>query len=300
MFAAHKGGWITAYSTLPMASYPPPHRSIKTYVSQSFSCATMTWLHLTRITIVAILLVAEKVAFIAPNNPGPKEEEMAKYGRADTATRIATWFPVFSLVSRCYAHSTGTEAHTCEMQAVDYACHLCEIFALLAREFPSPLSNQVLSMLFTDPSAVDRLSLSPIFLTGVVLLVVGAMMRQACYDTLGKFFTFQLAVFKGHKLVTTGPYSLVRHPSYMAFLVARAELFVVQVFPGSYVCKSGLLAGEWSMIGIGIWEAWILSLVFEIVVLQVLREDAVLKKEFGTEWEAWAKKTPYRLIPYIY
>ena len=192
------------------------------------------------------------------------------------------------------------EAHICEMQAVDYACHLCEIFALLAREFPSPLSDQVLSMLFTDPSAVDRLTLSPLFLTGAALLVIGATMRQVCYDTLGKFFTFQLAVFKGHKLVTSGPYSLVRHPSYTAFLIARAGLFVVQVFPGSYVYESGLLAGGWSMVCIGIWEAWILSIVFEVIALRVPREDAVLKREFGTEWEAWAKKTPYRLVPYVY
>ena len=44
-------------------------------------------------------MIAERIAFIAPNNPGPKGEEIAKYGRADMVTRIATWFPIFSLVS---------------------------------------------------------------------------------------------------------------------------------------------------------------------------------------------------------
>ena len=125
-------------------------------------------------------------------------------------------------------------------------------------------------------------------------------MRQVCYDTLGKFFTFQLAVFKGHKLVTSGPYSIVRHPSYTAFLIARAGLFVVQIFPGSYVYESGLLAIRWTAVVIAIWEVWILSIVFEIVVMRIPREDAVLRKEFGAEWEAWAKKTPFRLIPYVY
>ena len=155
-------------------------------------------------------------------------------------------------------------------------------------------------MLFSDPSAVDRLKLSPLFLVGFVLLVVGATMRQVCYDTLGKFFTFQLAVFKGHKLVTSGPYSLVRHPSYTAFLIARAGLFVVQIFPGSYVFESGLLDTRWTAIMIAVWEVWILSIIFEIVVMRIPREDAVLRKEFGAEWDAWAKKTPYRLIPYVY
>ena len=183
---------------------------------------------------------------------------------------------------------------------MDYTCHFCEVSAILAREFPSPLSDTVLSALFSDPSAVDRLKLSPLFLLGFVLLVVGATMRQVCYDTLGKFFTFQLAVFKGHKLVTSGPYSLVRHPSYTAFLIARAGLFVVQIFPGSYVFESGLLDTWWTAIMIAVWEVWILSIVFEIVVMRIPREDAVLRKEFGAEWEAWAKKTPYRLIPYVY
>ena len=183
---------------------------------------------------------------------------------------------------------------------MDYTCHLCEVSAILAREFPSPLANRVLSTLFSDPSAVDRLKLSPLFLLGFVLLVVGAAMRQVCYDTLGRFFTFELAVFKEHKLVTWGPYSIVRHPSYTAFLVARAGLFLVQIFPGSYVFESGLLDNRWTAIAIGVWEAWILSIVFEIVVMRIPREDGVLKKEFGAEWGAWAKGTPYRLVPYIY
>ena len=51
---------------------------------------------------------------------------------------------------------------------------------------------------------------------------------------------------------------------------------------------------------IGLWEAWIVSIILEIIVLMVPREDAVLRKEFGTEWEAWAKRTPYRLVPYEY
>ena len=183
---------------------------------------------------------------------------------------------------------------------MDYTCHFCEVSAILAREFPSPLSDTVLSVLFSDPSAVARLKLSPIFLVGFLLLVVGATMRQICYNTLGKFFTFQLAVFKGHKLVTSGPYSLVRHPSYTAFLIARAGLFVVQIFPGSYVFENGLLDTRWTAIMIAVWEVWILSIIFEIVVMRIPREDAVLRKEFGAEWDSWAKKTPYRLIPYVY
>lgn len=29
-------------------------------------------------------------------------------------------------------------------------------------------------------------------------------------------------------------------------------------------------------------------------------EDALLRERFGAEWDEWAKRVPYRLIPYIY
>lgn len=48
----------------------------------------MNWLYIARILAVAALLVAERITFIAPHNPGPKDKEMAKYSHADTVTRI--------------------------------------------------------------------------------------------------------------------------------------------------------------------------------------------------------------------
>ena len=59
----------------------------------------MHWLYIARIPAVAVLLAAGRIAFIAPHSAGPKDKEMARYGRADTVTRIATWFSIFSLVS---------------------------------------------------------------------------------------------------------------------------------------------------------------------------------------------------------
>ena len=74
-----------------------PHRAAR--VVTLWLSSLMNWSYLARLPIIGILLVAERIAFVAPNNPGPKGEEMAKYGHVDTITRIATWFPLFSLVS---------------------------------------------------------------------------------------------------------------------------------------------------------------------------------------------------------
>ena len=37
---------------------------------------------------------------------------------------------------------------------------------------------------------------------------------------------------------------------------------------------------------------------YELVVRAEV-EDQVLRKEFGNEWEEWARKVPYSFIPYL-
>ena len=68
---------------------------------------------------------------------------------------------------------------------------------------------------------------------------------------------------------------------------------------GSYFTEAGLWetitgrAVAYSVIGY-------LSWVTANLVRRTVEEDAILKKEFGGQWEEWAKRTPYRLIPYIF
>lgn len=132
-----------------------------------------------------------------------------------------------------------------------------------------------------------------------MLVVGGATLRKLCYDTLGKYFTFQQAIMKDHKLITTGPYAVVRHPAYTGFLAANTGLLLLHFGPGSYVWESGVLHTSWKA---ALWGAWA-SAVFALQVVtmkRVPREDTVMKKEFGQKWDEWAMKTPYKLIPYVY
>ncbi|RIA82156.1 hypothetical protein C1645_881195, partial [Glomus cerebriforme] len=41
----------------------------------------------------------------------------------------------------------------------------------------------------------------------------GALLRLWCYKCLKDFFTFNVTIKENHKLITTGPYSLLVHPS---------------------------------------------------------------------------------------
>ena len=50
----------------------------------------------------------------------------------------------------------------------------------------------------------------------------------------------------------------------------------------------------------GVVWAVIVSSVSYLLVIRVPTEDMVLRKQFGEEWDRWAEKTRYRLIPGIY
>lgn len=120
-----------------------------------------------------------------------------------------------------------------------------------------------------------------------------------CHRTLGRFFTWRLAVLDGHQLVTAGPYSVVRHPSYSGFLLILAGQGLMTFSRGSYFVASGLSDSVVGRAVALVTMGW-LAFVSANMVGRVRTEDDVLRKEFGTQWDEWAKRTPYRLVPYVY
>lgn len=45
-------------------------------------------------------------------------------------------------------------------------------------------------------------------------MVLGSLIRRLCWRTLGEYFTGDIQARTGQPVIRTGPYSLVRHPSY--------------------------------------------------------------------------------------
>ena len=75
----------------------------------------------------------------------------------------------------------------------------------------------------TDPSLMAWSSAPlPIWLRwlGVVLGIIAGLLLTVTFRTLGKNLTDTVVTREEHVLVTSGPYRWVRHPFYVAFLLA--------------------------------------------------------------------------------
>jgi protein-S-isoprenylcysteine O-methyltransferase Ste14 len=83
---------------------------------------------------------------------------------------------------------------------------------------------------------------------------------------------------RGHKVITTGPYSWVRHPMYFVVIIL---LFAVPVALGS----------RYALI--------VAALLTILLVVRTCFEDRTLMRELEG-YPEYAKKTPYRLIPGIW
>ncbi|OBZ74035.1 Protein-S-isoprenylcysteine O-methyltransferase B [Grifola frondosa] len=177
---------------------------------------------------------------------------------------------------------------------------IAETVVILARSCPShPFSQVTLDVLCGNASVVD-VRITPTFLVGWVLIAAATLLRLTCYRYLGRFFTFELALREGHKLITTGPYSIVRHPAYTGVFLAFAGIALIQMSSGSWWNEC---AGLWSTVfGKAAASLWltILGGTLTTFVLRTGAEDKVLRDEFGEQWDNWAKRTPYKLFPGIY
>ncbi|TBU45429.1 Isoprenylcysteine carboxyl methyltransferase family-domain-containing protein [Dichomitus squalens] len=178
---------------------------------------------------------------------------------------------------------------------------LVEAVVIIAQSFPGLLSQRILSIL--APKAASHplpLLLSPYSALGFLLILSGGLFRLWAMRTLGQFFVMEVSLQKDHRLVKSGPYALVRHPSYVGYMFVIFGDVLLLLGGGSYLSA------------IGVWQSRLWGALACLVagrslfVATVLmpsragREDAVLREEFGTEWEAWARQTPYKLIPYVF
>ncbi len=118
----------------------------------------------------------------------------------------------------------------------------------------------------------------PLFVAGLLLIVLGSLLRRYCWRTLGEYFTGDVRARQDQPVIRSGPYRLVRHPSYTAAMM---------MFIGI-----GLSLGSWFSLAL-VTIAAIASYSYRVAV-----EERVLLDTIGEPYVAYMKECK-RFIPYI-
>ena len=173
---------------------------------------------------------------------------------------------------------------------------LAEAAIVFALKYPSPTSSKMLNFLGYNPN-IHPGHLSGTFLVGAILAIVGGIGRGWCYCALGQYFTFQLTLYPDHRLITSGPYSRVRHPSYTFVLMICTGITLAHAASGSWLRNAAALASLRYTIMLVCLS--IISVAWKFMFQRLPLEDEYLHRHFGKEWEEWAKKAKYWLVPGI-
>ncbi|KAH6914444.1 hypothetical protein BKA70DRAFT_667068 [Coprinopsis sp. MPI-PUGE-AT-0042] len=163
----------------------------------------------------------------------------------------------------------------------------------------SSLAECLLGRLRFPGGSLSTIRITPSFLSGLAMVCSGALIRWLSYRALGRFFTYELTIKEDHKLVTTGPYAYVRHPGYSAILLVFTGTFLVFASPGSWIWESGFLSTNFGKPFLGTLSVVPLAITGGLLN-RMPKEDTILRKEFGGEWDKWARDVPYKLVPYVY
>jgi len=170
--------------------------------------------------------------------------------------------------------------------------------AVLSQE--SPISD-ILSLCPSSYSLDSQAQIPTLVWVGCLISISGSLFRLWGRRSLGpKLFTWEVSIRPGHKLLTQGPYSLVRHPAYTGNLVLVTGQFILLAAENTYMKECVRPTFPWIFwmcyIFMGAWMAMVVGSSLN----RVKTEDALLKKEFGVEWEEWARRTKYRIIVGIF
>ncbi|KAL4250238.1 hypothetical protein ABKN59_003118 [Abortiporus biennis] len=233
-----------------------------------------------RLLVVAINALLIHLKSTPPNPPAHKVERV-KFDGKNTRKEFLACFLLWSRPV---------------YQIINIFLAVCEIHVLLRPPFLSPLGRILPSC---SPDAIQRLGISTIFILGSILIMCGSSFRLWAFRKLGPFFTFEQSFKDDHKLVTDGPYAVVRHPGYIGAAMACSGAILNHVGSGSYWRECGV----WKSHFIGpLGGFWILeNLLLGIAVVgRVPCEDVAMQKQFKNDWEVWARSTPYKLIPFVY
>ena len=114
---------------------------------------------------------------------------------------------------------------------------------------------------------------------GEALIAGGVALRLWAMLTLDRFFTFVVGISDDHRVVTGGPYRIIRHPGYAGALLALAGF--------------GVALANWLSVLI------LVALPAAALAVRIRVEEAALVSALGQEYREYARRTS-GLIPGVW
>lgn len=128
-----------------------------------------------------------------------------------------------------------------------------------------------------SPFLLDQPAINVVFqILAAAAAIYSAWLAVAAIRELGGQWSLEARVLDDHKLVTSGVYSLVRHPIYTAML--------------GMLISSGIVISHWLAVAVAV----IAFLVGTSVRIHL--EEKLLSDAFGNEFQEWKRRVP-GLIP---
>ena len=118
-----------------------------------------------------------------------------------------------------------------------------------------------------------------VFGVGLVMIILGSLLRRHCQQVLGSSFTGDVRADPNQRIMTTGAYSLLRHPSYSAGILMNIG--------------TGLALGSWAS------TALLALAAFAVYSYRIAVEERALLRVIGEPYRDFMTKRR-RLIPFIY
>lgn len=119
----------------------------------------------------------------------------------------------------------------------------------------------------------------PVMVLGLLVVLAGAALRIASIRTMRRHFSYELRVESGARIVDTGPYRILRHPSYLGILLIAVGAPLA-------------LSSAW---GVAVAAVAMVAMI----VVRIRSEEAVLRAAFGAAYDAYASRT-WRVVPFVW
>jgi len=122
------------------------------------------------------------------------------------------------------------------------------------------------------PFPVSTLGEIALACVDVLLALASNFCCMHAIQVLGKQWTYEARVIKGHELITSGPYGVVRNPIYLA-------VFGLMV-------STGLAFTTW-------WALLIAVVIFLVGnEIRIRAEERLLRETFGSQFDDYARRVP--------